>query len=173
MSNYKFTIVNLTLLILLLAGGCNDVYVEPSPFIKGFVNYYIGDTLNKNLEHKNYVIKVITKITKEEYYIDVVGYEKRELSEEDDYSYGFSYIGKFKILYYGDVIPQFTKVTKLKRKSTRYKNKLLNEYDPNVFRIVVKKSNLEFISDKSFKVSTLIDNQPLKQIVNDYLRVQK
>ncbi len=149
--------------------SCKQTNVRPSPFIEAVLDYYITDSINTYLNENDYIIKVVTEIYSEKYVIDILGYEKKELSGNDSNFYGISYYKKYKILYYGDHIPQFTNILNKRRKNLILKDESYIEYDPIVFRIVLKRRNLEFINEDSYKINSLMDNHGLQEIVDKYL----
>lgn len=152
------------------SNSCKRATIKPSSFIEGFVTYYINDSLTSNMRPNDYIIKVVTKTTDQKLYIDVIGYEKDQLTRRDNNNYGCSYIKKFKVVYYGDIIPDLTTPIKLEKCFLKSNNDLHIEYDPIVFRIVLNKATLDFIDDESYKMNTLIDNRPLKKIVKKYFK---
>lgn len=168
MNNRKYYLSSCLLLICFFLLSCKNASIKPSKFIEEFVTYYIDDPVNKNLTHHDYIIKVITKCIEQKYYIDVIGYEKDQLTNRDQNNYGLSYIKKYKVLYYGEFIPELTTFINHETSHIRSTNVRNIEYDPIVFRIVINKITHEFVPNESYKVNSLIDNQPLKKLVEKY-----
>ena len=156
-----------------MLNGCKNSSIQPSSFIKEFIEYYINDSLNSELNSNEHVIKVITKKTQEKFYIDIIGYEINQLTVEDKKNYGFSYLRNFTVIYYGDIIPQFTTILKQKKYNISWKQNKNIEYDPIVFRIALNRSNFAFIRDESYRMNSLVSNEPLYQIVQKHLSHDK
>lgn len=157
------------IIILMMIIGCKNASIKPSIFLEKYIAYYISDSLNSYLNPDDYVIKVVTRDLPLKYIVDVIGFEKKQLIASDTNIIGISYYNKYKIIYYGDLIPYFTVHVKTRLGHIKYFSNENIEYDPIVFRIAIGKSNLDFLPEDSFKMNSMLDKQQLHQIVDQYL----